>query len=147
MLGKPTRGAEYAPFSFKQIAELIACLPLNLIPVVGPPAFIVITGTRVGKLSHHRWYKLRGLGRKDIKLETKSRSWEYIWFGTVAMVLELIPVLSFFFLLTTAAGSALWVAKMEMKNEEQASEEQQDPGAAAARRETSGSICVHDDPV
>ncbi|KAJ9133398.1 Protein family CysZ [Pleurostoma richardsiae] len=115
MLGKPTSRAEFQPWSLKQIVELIVFLPLNLVPYVGTPAFILITGSRLGKLSHYRWYQLRGLDRKQRKREIKARSWEYLWFGTVAMVLELIPILSFFFLLTTAAGSALWVCKMEQE--------------------------------
>jgi hypothetical protein len=113
MLGKPTTAAAYTPWSLKQIAELIFFLPLNLIPVVGTPAFIIITGTRLGKLAHYRWHKLRGLNREDRKAEIRLLSWEYMWFGTVAMILELIPVLSMFFLLTTTAGSAMWVAKIE----------------------------------
>ena len=31
----------------------------------------------------------------------------------MALLLQLMPILSMFFLLTTAAGSALWVAKLE----------------------------------
>jgi hypothetical protein len=73
----------------------------------------MITGTRLGKLAHYRWYRLRGLNKKEEKAEIRSRTWEYVWFGTVAMVLELVPVLSLFFLLTSTAGSALWVANME----------------------------------
>ena len=34
-------------------------------------------------------------------------------FGTVALLLQLVPVLSMFFLLTSAVGSALWVVKLE----------------------------------
>lgn len=34
-------------------------------------------------------------------------------FGTIALVLQLVPVASMFFLLTTACGSALWVIKLE----------------------------------
>lgn len=113
MLGKPTTRAEYQPWSMTQIVELIVFLPLNLVPYVGTPAFIMITGARLGKLSHYRWFKLRGLDKKEMKRELSLRAWEYLWFGTVAMVLELIPVLNFFFLLTTTAGAALWVAKME----------------------------------
>lgn len=96
-----------------QIIELIVFLPLNLVPYFGTIAFIMITGSRLGKLSHHRWFKLRGVSKKDIKRELKIRRWEYLWFGTAAMVLELIPVLSFFFLLTSTAGAAMWAAKME----------------------------------
>ena len=113
MLGKPTTRAEYQPWSLVQIIELIVFLPLNLVPYVGTPAFIMITGARLGKLSHHRWFKLRGLNKKEIKRELSLRSWEYLWFGTVAMILELIPILNFFFLLSTTAGAGLWVARLE----------------------------------
>lgn len=95
------------------MVELVVFLPLNLIPYVGTPAFIIITGTRLGKLAHYRWYQLRGLSKDEAKRETRLLTWDYIWFGTVAMVLELIPILSFFFLLTTTTGSAIWVAKIE----------------------------------
>ncbi|KAL2166130.1 hypothetical protein VTG60DRAFT_3269 [Thermothelomyces hinnuleus] len=113
MLGKPTSRAEYQPWSLKQIIELIVFLPLNLVPYVGTIAFIMITGSRLGKLSHHRWFKLRGLDKKAKKRELRLRRWEYLWFGTVAMILELVPILSFFFLLTSTAGAAMWAAKME----------------------------------
>jgi hypothetical protein len=34
-------------------------------------------------------------------------------FGTIQLCLQLVPVLSMLFLLTTAVGSGLWVAKLE----------------------------------
>jgi uncharacterized protein involved in cysteine biosynthesis len=119
-LGKPTSPAIYQPWSLIQMVELVIFLPLNLIPIVGTPAFIIITGTRLGKLAHYRWYQLRGLTRKERKREISSRLWDYVWFGTVAMILELIPILSLFFLLTSTAGSALWVADMEDTKQDQA---------------------------
>ncbi|KAI0864754.1 hypothetical protein F4860DRAFT_510513 [Xylaria cubensis] len=114
-LGKPTSAAVYQPWSLIQIVELIVCLPLNLIPYFGTPAFIIITGARLGTFAHCRWFELRGLNKKERKLAIRSRSWEYTWFGTVAMILELIPILSLFFLLTSTAGSALWAAKLEQQ--------------------------------
>ncbi|OAA59769.1 hypothetical protein SPI_05967 [Niveomyces insectorum RCEF 264] len=113
MLGAPTSPAAYQPWSLVQIVELAVCLPLNLVPYVGTPAFLLITGARLGTLSQYRWYQLRGLTRRARKAEIRTRSWEYTWFGTVAMVLELVPVLAFFFLLTSTAGSALWAAELE----------------------------------
>lgn len=115
MLGKPTSRAEYTPWSFVQIFELVVYLPLNLIPVVGSPAYIIITGARLGKLSFHRWYKLRGLSRRERKDEDKIHAWDFVWFGTCAMILELIPLFAFFFLLTSSAGCGLWVASLEKK--------------------------------
>ncbi|KAM0812052.1 hypothetical protein AB5N19_14369 [Seiridium cardinale] len=113
MLGKPSTTAVFQPWSLVQIIELIICLPLNLIPYVGTPAFIIITGARLGTFAHYRWFELHGLSKKERKREISRRRWEYIWFGTVAMLLELVPILSFFFLLTSTTGSALWAAKLE----------------------------------
>ncbi|KAM0427776.1 hypothetical protein ACHAPT_007232 [Fusarium lateritium] len=113
MLGKPTSSAIYTPWSIIQILELIVFLPLNLVPFVGTPAFIIITGTRLGKLAHYRWFQIKGYSKVEQKKALRDRAWEYIWFGTVAMILELIPILSLFFLLTTTSGAAMWAARIE----------------------------------
>ena len=112
-LGKPIIRTEYSPFSFRQVAELLLFLPLNLIPVVGTPMFLVMTGYRAGPFQHWRYFRLLGFDKKERKAFIKQRQLRYTWFGTMALVLQLVPVLSMFFLLTTAAGSALWAVKME----------------------------------
>lgn len=113
MLGRPTESAVYSPFSFRQIAEFILFLPLNFIPVAGTPVFLILTGARAGPLHHWRYFKLRGLTKKERNAEIKSRRLKYTWFGSVALILQLVPVLSMFFLLSSAVGSALWVVKLE----------------------------------
>jgi uncharacterized protein involved in cysteine biosynthesis len=106
-----------------QIIELIVFLPLNFVPVVGTPAFIIITGTRLGKLAHYRWFQIKGFSKIEQKQALRDRAWEYVWFGTVAMILELIPVLSLFFLLTTTAGAAQWTAQIEDESKSPAENE------------------------
>lgn len=113
MLGKPTKSAVYSPFSFRQIVEFIILLPVNLIPIVGVPIFLFLTGYRAGPFHHWRYFKLLELSKKDRQGYIRKRQMKYTWFGTVALLLQLVPVLSMLFLLTTAAGSALWVSKME----------------------------------
>ncbi|OAP58998.1 hypothetical protein AYL99_06295 [Fonsecaea erecta] len=113
MLGKPTSTAIYAPFSFRQIVEFVILLPVNLIPFVGVPIFLILTGYRAGPFHHWRYFKLRGFSKKERQEYVRNRQLKYTWFGMVALALQLIPVLSMFFLLTSAAGSALWAAKME----------------------------------
>lgn len=114
-LGPREKGAEFAPFSFRQIVEFVVFLPLNFIPYVGVPIFLLLTGYRAGPLLQYRYHRLKGMNRRERKafVKVKARKWQYMWFGTVALVLQLIPVLSMFFLLTTATGSALWAADME----------------------------------
>lgn len=118
MLGKPTTSAIYSPFSLRQIIEFILFLPMNLIPVVGVPVFLLVTGYRAGPFHHWRYFKLRGLSRQERKQYIAQRKMKYTWFGTVALSLQLVPVLSMLFLMTSAAGSALWVVKMEKARRE-----------------------------
>ncbi|KAL9131270.1 MAG: hypothetical protein Q9217_000757 [Psora testacea] len=112
-LGKPTKSAIYSPFSLRQIIEFIILLPLNFIPVAGTPMFLILTGYRAGPLHHWRYFKLLRTTKKERKLFIRRKQLKYTWFGTVALLLQLVPVLSMLFLLTTATGSALWVARLE----------------------------------
>ncbi|KAK0517481.1 hypothetical protein JMJ35_000636 [Cladonia borealis] len=130
-LGKPTTSAIYSPFSLRQILEFIIFLPMNLIPVAGTPMFLFITGYRAGPLHHWRYFKLLDFTKKERQAFIKQRQLRYTWFGTVALLLQLIPVLSMLFLLTTAAGSALWVTKLEAQR--RALEENVEDGRARER--------------
>lgn len=114
-LGKRDKGGTFAPFSLRQIVEFIILLPLNFVPFVGVILFLLATGYRAGPLLQWRYHKLKGMNKRDRKafVKSKSRRWQYMWFGTAALALQLVPVLSLFFLMTTAAGSALWAADME----------------------------------
>ena len=130
-LGKPTTSAIYSPFSLRQILEFILFLPMNLVPVAGTPMFLLVTGYRAGPFHHWRYFKLLDLTKKERQAFVKQRQLKYTWFGTVALLLQLIPVLSMLFLLTTAAGSALWVTKLEAKR--RALEENSEDDQARAR--------------
>ncbi|KAL1962481.1 hypothetical protein VTN77DRAFT_9602 [Rasamsonia byssochlamydoides] len=112
-LGKPTRSAVYSPFSLRQIIEFIVLLPLNLVPVAGVPMFLVLTGYRAGPFHHWRYFQLLDFTKKERKQFVRRRQLKYTAFGTVALVLQLVPMLSMFFLLTTAAGSAIWASELE----------------------------------
>ena len=114
-LGPPVRGAVYSPFSLRQIVEFVVLLPLNLVPGVGVLAFLLLTGYRAGPLHHWRFHQLLGLTRKERKAFVRRKRLSYTWFGTAALVLQLVPGLSMLFLLTTAAGSALWVDRLEQE--------------------------------
>lgn len=113
MLGATSIPKVYSPFSLRQIIELIVLLPLNLIPYAGVPLFLILTGYRAGPFQHWRYFKLLGLNKKERKAAIKRRQLKYTWFGAIHLLLQLVPGLSMFFLLTSAAGSALWVVKLE----------------------------------
>ncbi|KAL8775051.1 MAG: hypothetical protein Q9209_000530 [Squamulea sp. 1 TL-2023] len=112
-LGKPMTSVVYSPFSLRQIIEFVIFLPLNFIPVAGTPLFLVMTGYRAGPLHHYRYCQLLGFTKKERKVYLNRRKLRYTWFGVTALILQLVPVLSMLFLLTTAIGSALWVSDLE----------------------------------
>lgn len=112
-LGKTIGSKVYSPFSFRQIIEFVLFLPMNFIPVVGVPIFLLVTGYRAGPLQHWRYFKLLELTKQERVAVEKKRRLQYTWFGTSFLALQLVPGLSMLFLLTSAAGSALWVIKLE----------------------------------
>lgn len=118
-LGERDSGAKFAPFSFRQIVEFVILLPLNFVPFAGVPLFLLLTGYRAGPLMNWRYFQLRQFSKKERNafIKTKRRRFEYLWIGTVHMILQLVPVLAMFFLLTTAAGSALWSVHVEQERQ------------------------------
>ncbi|KAJ5679078.1 hypothetical protein N7462_007322 [Penicillium macrosclerotiorum] len=136
-LGTPTTSAVYSPFSLRQIVEFILLLPLNFIPVAGTPMFLILTGYRGGPFHHWRYFQLLDFTKQQRKASVSRRQLQYTTyvmslcpsqstlpcpnqtssFGTVALILQLIPPFSMLFLMTTAAGAALWASDLERKRQ------------------------------
>ncbi|KAJ7067468.1 hypothetical protein C8F01DRAFT_1247832 [Mycena amicta] len=116
-LGKPTKSAIYSPFSFRLSIEYILFLPLTFIPLFGGPLYCLVLGRRAGPFHHYRYFKLQGMDKRKRKEEARKRRWKYTWFGMVALLVQLVPMLCMLFLLTTSAGAALWAADLERKKE------------------------------
>lgn len=76
-LGKPAKGAVYAPFSLRQIIEFVILLPLNLIPVAGVPMFLLLTGYRAGPFHHWRYFQLHDVPKKERKERIRRRQLQY----------------------------------------------------------------------
>lgn len=147
-LGRPFPPAVYAPFSFRQIVEFVLFLPLNFIPAIGPILYLILIGRRGGPLHHWRYLRLRGFDKTQRKRFEKERRLRYTWFGTAAMVLQLVPVLSMAFLCTTAVGSALWVVRLEelRKARNPGNSNEQGPGREEVGQHAQGEAYA-DDPV
>lgn len=76
-LGKPLHSAVYAPFSLRQIVEFVVLLPLNFIPYVGAPIFLLLTGYRAGPFHHWRYFQLLDLSKKQRKERIRERQLQY----------------------------------------------------------------------
>jgi len=55
-------------------------LPLNFVPWVGVPLFLVLTGYRAGPLLMWRFFALKGFTKKERNVYIKRRKWSYTWY-------------------------------------------------------------------
>ncbi|KAI5781890.1 hypothetical protein EDC01DRAFT_723114 [Geopyxis carbonaria] len=90
-------------------------LPLNLVPLVGTPLFLLLQAYHLGPLSHYRYFQLLRLQPRDRKEMVERNRWRYAAFGAVHVLLQIVPVLSVLFLFSTAVGAALWAVENEKR--------------------------------
>ncbi|OQN96604.1 hypothetical protein B0A48_17034 [Cryoendolithus antarcticus] len=113
-LGK-LAGKPFAKFTPQAIIRYFMFLPLNLIPIVGTIAFVVLQGRRTGPQAHNRYYQLKGMDKTQREQAVEKRKAAYASFGIVAVLLEMIPIAGIFFAYTNTVGAALWAADLEQK--------------------------------
>jgi len=114
--------AIYAPFSWIAFLSSIVFFPVVLIPLVGASLFRMLRARIADYINsifatnhHYRYFELLGIRAADRrKLMERDRD-IYAGFESTALFLQLIPGISMVFLLTTAAGAALWAADLEKK--------------------------------
>ncbi|KAI5917659.1 hypothetical protein F4810DRAFT_695553 [Camillea tinctor] len=114
-LGKILK-SPFSKFTPKALIRYVMYLPLNFIPVVGTVIFILIQGQTRGKSVHGRYFQLKRWSSSQQRDWLESHVGSYTTFGTIATVLEMIPILSIFFAFTNTVGAALWAADLEQKN-------------------------------
>ncbi|KAI0868877.1 hypothetical protein GGS24DRAFT_480751 [Hypoxylon argillaceum] len=114
-LGKVLKNP-FSRFTPKALVRYIIYLPLNFIPVVGTILFIVLQGRTRGKLVHGRYFQLKGWSSSQQRDWLQQHNGPYTTFGTIATLLEMVPVVSTFFAFTNTVGAALWAADIEQKN-------------------------------
>ncbi|EPS41491.1 hypothetical protein H072_4594 [Dactylellina haptotyla CBS 200.50] len=101
--------------SFKVICELIFFMPISFIPIVGPFIYLAIQGNRAGPIAHYWYFRLKGMDKKQQKAFIKNYHWSYLNFGTMALGLQFIPMLSILVAFTNAIGAALWALRLEYR--------------------------------
>lgn len=111
-LGKLLK-SPFEKFTPKALVRYVMYLPLNFIPIVGTVMFVLLTGRSRGNSVHSRYFQLKNWSHSQREEWLKENTAAYTAFGTVATLLELIPVVSIFFSFTNTVGAALWAADIE----------------------------------
>ncbi|KAI2464762.1 hypothetical protein F4781DRAFT_411925 [Annulohypoxylon bovei var. microspora] len=114
-LGKILK-SPFSKFTPKAFIRCVMYLSLNFIPVVGTIIFIFVQGRSRGNAIHGRYFQLKGWSSSQQRDWLKRHTAPYTTFGTIATLLEMIPVISMFFAFTNTVGAALWAADIEQGN-------------------------------
>jgi hypothetical protein len=72
-------------------------------------------GRQQGPGFHERYFQLKKFSNKQREEWVKRNVPAYIAFGTVAVLLQMIPAAGILFLFTNTVGAALWAIEMEKK--------------------------------
>jgi len=97
---------------FSLVVNLLI-LPLNFIPVVGTCVYCAAAGAFVAWEYHELYFDMCGIPRRQQRSIVYSAKLEYMRFGLVAQLMQLIPVFGLFAFVTNAVGAALWAAELE----------------------------------
>lgn len=103
----------FAKFTPQAMIRYVMYLPLNFIPVVGTVMFVLLQGKRQGPNAHSRYFQLKGMSKQRREEWIEKRRGAYTSFGTVASLLEMVPIAGIFFAFTNTTGAALWAAELE----------------------------------
>ncbi|KAI0487414.1 hypothetical protein F4859DRAFT_255148 [Xylaria cf. heliscus] len=106
----------FSKFTPTALVRYFMYLPLNFVPVVGTAMFIIVQGRTRGESVHGRYFQLKGWSSSQQRDWLHQHTGPYTTFGTIATLLEMIPVASMFFMFTNTVGAALWAADIEQKN-------------------------------
>ncbi|KAK0733709.1 hypothetical protein B0T26DRAFT_633531 [Lasiosphaeria miniovina] len=115
-LGKILK-SPFGRFSPKALVRYVMYLPLNFIPVVGTVVFILFQGRSRGNGVHDRYFQLKRWPSSKRSKWLSDHTGPYAAFGTVATLLEMVPLASVLFSFTNTVGAALWAADIEKENE------------------------------
>ncbi|KAK9475314.1 uncharacterized protein V1510DRAFT_842 [Dipodascopsis tothii] len=96
-------------FLFKKVI----IVPIRFIPFFGPVIIALLNSSAKGKKCQARYFELKGYNARVVRLYTRQREGGYLVFGSMAGLLEIVPVLGMIFYFTNITGAALWAAKME----------------------------------
>lgn len=81
---------------------------LDMVPIIGPLIFVYSKAPTKTYKSHKRDYKLMRWNHRQIQLFSRKVASHYSAFGVVALLLEMIPGMTVFFMFTSNIGLALW---------------------------------------
>ncbi|KAF9448787.1 hypothetical protein P691DRAFT_668783 [Macrolepiota fuliginosa MF-IS2] len=94
------------------IIKKVLLLPFNFYPFIGIflSAWLKALGT--ARHLHRRYFEAKKMTPYQIAVFMKERKWSYRAFGFTAALLEGLPIIGLFFMISNRAGAAMWAHGM-----------------------------------
>jgi hypothetical protein len=86
----PHNKSPYLRFSCRLMVEFLVELPLNLIPLVGTPLFLMLQGYHLGPLVHYRYFQLVGLTKEEKEAFVRVNRWNYWLYVLFCFVIKMV---------------------------------------------------------
>lgn len=140
-VGRCVRKAIQLSCPLTWLVRLVFCFLINMIPFVGPLLVILVRASRSGFSKHHRYFQLKGYTNAQVYFIWVHQKHSYFMFGFVALLLESIPGLGYFFVFANTIGAALWAVDLEdqmcrtivSKMQEESDEDPSDLASSSSR--------------
>jgi len=109
----PTHYWKYVWYKTVTWIIFVISMPLNLIPGLGTAVFCLLNGSFLAWRLQISYFQEKEIPPNVARYIFTHRYSEYLAFGTVCVVLDLIPFLNVFFIYTNIIATALWIIDME----------------------------------
>eukprot|EP00011_Vannellida_sp_DIVA3-517-6-12_P009240 CAMPEP_0114616126 /NCGR_PEP_ID=MMETSP0168-20121206/6526_1 /TAXON_ID=95228 ORGANISM="Vannella sp., Strain DIVA3 517/6/12" /NCGR_SAMPLE_ID=MMETSP0168 /ASSEMBLY_ACC=CAM_ASM_000044 /LENGTH=391 /DNA_ID=CAMNT_0001827231 /DNA_START=125 /DNA_END=1297 /DNA_ORIENTATION=- len=110
----PSRLVWWLCSSIFSLVLFVVTFPLNFIPVLGTLGFCMINGYFMAWRMQRKYMLRKGLNFKEqTHYVFRLRPADFLAFGTVCMLLDLIPLIDILLVYTNIVASALWAVDME----------------------------------
>jgi len=93
--------------------ELVVTFPMNIIPFIGAITYAFVNGVSLAWSLQGVYFAKKGLSLVQQWEYIKANLKDYLAFGVVAMMLDVIPLLDIIFFYTNIIGSAIWAIEIE----------------------------------
>jgi hypothetical protein len=99
-----------------QVSQLVAYVgtfPIALVPVIGPPLYVLCNGYVQGPMQHRRYFRMKGWTQEQADLFVQHHRKGYTALGFCTSAMEVLPVINFIGVYLNAIVSALYAVELE----------------------------------
>ncbi|KAI3621277.1 hypothetical protein WG66_014508 [Moniliophthora roreri] len=97
------------------LVKRVLLIPFNFYPLVGIVVSAWLKGLGTAHALHRRYFEAKKMTPRQIAVFMEERKWDYRTFGFTAALLEGLPIIGLFFMVSNRIGAAMWAHDLEKR--------------------------------